>query len=122
MEERKRKRAVGTAFLVGVFLALGCGCGGGAPVEERADLKMSQKEIVLSVGEREKISAWLEGGPNEYVQIEWYSLDTAIATVEEGVVVARAEGETAIVAQTKENTASCKVTVLKKQEAENATS
>ena len=120
MAKRKEKSAVSAALLIAAFLTLCCGCRGGAPVEERADLKMSEKEIVLSVGERGKISAWLEGGPTEYVPIEWLSLDTAIATVEEGVVTGIAEGETTIVAQTKENTASCKVTVLKKKEGKKA--
>ncbi|MBQ5927343.1 MAG: Ig-like domain-containing protein [Clostridia bacterium] len=103
---------LGALCLASVFLFFSCGKGAG--VEERAKLKISEREITLQVGERKRLQAWLEKGPDGYVEINWYSSDTAIATIEDGEVEGVAEGETVVFAQTKEYTVSCKVTVKKK--------
>ena len=92
-------------------LALFSGCGK-SQVEEKSRLLLDKTELVVCVGESVRLTATLENASAEPVYT-WRTSDSAIVTVQDGVVLGVGVGVARISVQTRENTASCKVTVTK---------
>lgn len=84
--------------------------------KENVSITMSQKEITLSVGESQKLTVSVTPEDAEDKTIEWKSSDNKIATVENGLVKAVAEGETTVTATTNGKSDSCKIIVKAQEE------
>lgn len=110
---KRGKRLLSLAVVAAVWFGSFFACSRGEEVEERSTLVLSESEIVLTIGESYVLTAELKGARIK-AELRWRSCDGEIATVNEnGLVYAVAEGETTVTAQSKENTASCKIIVLK---------
>ena len=74
---------------------------------DTGDLTLSDKEITIYVGNEYILKT------NSNSTLTWTSSDKSIATVSDGMVVAKAEGTATITAKNSKSSASCKVTVKK---------
>ncbi len=108
--EKRKKACLFALSLSFLFPA----CGQGAEVEERAYLQLNYTQLRLEIGESETLVPTLKRAAKTPVYT-FKSADSLIATVDErGRITGVAEGQTSIRVQTAENTASCKVIVVKK--------
>ncbi|MBQ8885143.1 MAG: Ig-like domain-containing protein [Clostridia bacterium] len=107
--------AIGFIFL--------CSCGAtDSGAEENSRLILSRSEIEIQEGESFRLTTTFKPVSERVKVVVWRSADSAIATVEDGLVTGIQAGETFITAQTNEKTVSCKVVVksAKKDEKGNA--
>ncbi len=77
---------------------------------EEQGLKLDKTELALEVGETGTLAAI---GVSEEETVTWKSDDDKVATVENGVVTAVAEGTAIITAEAGGKTSTCTVTVTK---------
>ena len=81
-------------------------------------IELDQKEIYIEVGEEFKINGIINPEDADEKGIYYSSVDNNIVTIDEnGFIVAQAEGDTSIIATSKENSeikAECKVNVVRK--------
>ena len=97
-------------------VALACGvaaCGDDKDdVIRVSSVSLSKSELTLAVGAEETLTAIINPSNATDKTVEWYSDDSAIATVDEnGVVKGVAVGETTITVSASRKQATCKVTV-----------
>ena len=83
-------------------------------VVEAESVSLDKRSLEMKAGESTALTATVKPKKATIKDVQWYSLDEAVATVDEnGVVTAVAEGETKIVAVSVigENTVSCNIKV-----------
>ncbi len=88
------------------------------PEPEVTDITLDRESVTLKIGETAKLTTTVlpENAPD--VAVTWSSSDETVATVEDGVVTAAAEGEATITASVGELSANCAVTVTAAESAE----
>lgn len=79
----------------------------------KIEISLDKSELMLKVGESsERLNVLFGTDDKEQLKdVKWRSLNENIATVTDGVVIAKAVGSTEILATVGESTATCKVTV-----------
>ena len=80
---------------------------------EVAEITLNRAEISVEIGKTAELTATVLPEDAEYSEITWESDNASVATVENGVVTAVAEGTASITAKAGDKSASCKVTVIK---------
>lgn len=80
---------------------------------EVAEITLNRTEISVEIGKTAELTATVLPADAEYSEITWESDNASVATVENGVVTAVAEGTASITAKAGDKSASCKVTVIK---------
>ncbi len=110
---RKRKTQDLWAILLALLIAVGCApkSDPGVPVEE---IKLSERKITLLIGETTSIRASVSPLNAAANQVSWRSDNADVATVSDGQIQAKAEGETFIKAEADGKSAVCLVKVVKK--------
>ena len=109
MKKRTIFRLANVVFLTLIslicFVLVGCKAPQTSEPSVKSLLVFNESDFVLLVGEQKRLTA---DGDN----LTWSSSDEKIATVDsDGLVTARALGETEITVKTGEQSASCKVSV-----------
>lgn len=84
------------------------------PVVPVASVELNHSSIQLEEGQTEELTATVLPTNATDKTITWVSENTSVAVVNGGVVSAIGEGETTVIAQAGDKTASCKVVVKKK--------
>ncbi len=78
---------------------------------ENVTVTVSSKAIELEIGESQKLTVSVEPADAADKTVEWKTSDDKIATVDNGLVTAVAEGEATITVTSNGKSDSCKVTV-----------
>lgn len=107
------------AVLIAVCsLAIFTACNGqggeqSSPTEESYTVEISQTTLTLDVYETVKLTATVKNGNGQSVdkEVEWSSNKAAVATVDDGLVMAKSMGTATVTAQVKGETASATVSV-----------
>ena len=80
---------------------------------EVAEITLNRTEISIEIGKTAELTATVLPEDAEYSEIVWGSDNASVATVENGVVTAVAEGNAVVTAKAGGKSASCKVIVVK---------
>ena len=107
-----RKRIVTTLIaLISIFcIALISACENES-TSKLEKITLDVTEVTLTVGETKQVIASLTPEDVEGVTVEWSSSNTAVATVNDGLITAVAEGTATITAKADGQSATCAVTV-----------
>ena len=93
--------------IVAVLAAFACSCKGG---ENKSDLSLSKTEIIMKIGESEKL-VLKKDGIIVTDGVTWTSSDENSVVVNDGIITARAKGKSTVTAEYEKNKVTCKVTV-----------
>ena len=97
-------------LLLSIFVALGLvGCTNDEP-EITTSIKLSATELNLTIGQTAQLTATITPESAEG-DVSWSVANSAVATVEAGLVTAVAPGETTITASVGKASARCKIVV-----------
>ncbi len=90
-------------------------------IEKKNRLAVSDEYLTMMIGEEELITATVHYGLTEITDaaLSWTSLNTSVATVEKGKIVAVGYGKTKIIASYEDVTATVSVSVIAETSAEN---
>lgn len=110
----KRVKVIGTSLLSFLCLVSLAACKKDK-VTEDVKITLNESAIEMVVGETYELKASVSPADVVDKKIVWTSTDDGIASVKDGTVTAKAEGEATIKAETNGREASCKVTVTDKK-------
>ena len=79
-------------------------------------IALEATSITLEMGKTRTLSVVVFADEGADKTVKWSSTNEAVAVVNEGIITAKAEGETTIIAKAGDKTASCVVTVTAKEE------
>lgn len=96
-----------------LLMPMGFAACAGETNKEEVSLSLSKTAIELTVGETEQLTVSVSPSDALDKMIEWKSEDEAVVVVDDGMITAKAEGETKVIATSNGKSVSCKVTVKK---------